>query len=320
MTSPPSAPQPTSLPPLRRTEWALQVDDQRLREKDVLALLRNLAEQSIRYVYDNGDQPALDRQQTLLLRPLAGRIPWSRKDRKYAASAIRRPVHLSDPPKDPGSNEVMLLTFASTRPRGWLSRKLAWMRAIRGTLLHGDRLFPLFLDVAWSDPAIGYELMRQVRLRWREATLFHPDEPDWPASISPATFHFLVAIAIQRPDNSPLSFSLERAQRRFVDTLDKGLQAAAERLAQRPETEQLIVIDAANRMPGERRTNVYNLVSQLPAARHGSHARPNPAKKGETGQDAQEPADEADGEEHERSEPQIARSASFVQRLKRQKL
>ena len=316
----PTTRQPSSVPPLRESEWAPQVDRQRLQEQDALALLRGLAERSIRYLYDGAEQPALDRKQTHLLRPLTGRTAWTQKDRRYAASAIREPIQLSDPPDDLGTSEVTVLTIASTRPRNWLSRRLARLRASRAALLHGDQFLPVFLEAAWSDPALSYELMKQVRIRWRAATLFHPDEPDWPASLSPATFHFLVAIAVRRPAPSLLAFPLERAQRRFAEVLDKGLPAAAGRLAERSETEQLIVLDAAHRVAGNSKSNAQKLAEQLPAAKHSPYTLPEVTGSEDAGQDTQAPAGEADHEAAAQTEVRNTNPASFIQRLKRQQL
>lgn len=320
MTLRPHDHQPLSVTPLRHGEWAPLLDSRRLQDQNVIALLRSLAEQSIDYLHHGGVRPDLDQKQTDLLRPLTGRNAWSQRDRRRAASAMRRPVQLSDAPGDFASNEVTVLAIASTRARGWLSRRLAGLRASHAALLHADQLLHVYLEVAWSNPETSYRLMEQVRNRWRTLTLFHPDEPVWPALLSHASFHFLVAAAIRRPDPSFFAFPAERVHRHFVKQLDDGLHAAAELLAERSETEQLIVIDAVSRGAGKGSETARNLALKLPAARYLPSMSSDLATAESSKADLQPSTAEADQEDGASDLLRTKLAATFVGRLKKQQI
>lgn len=256
----------SGVPPLADTEWLPLVDLERLDHRAVVDLLRQLALAAFSRLYADGPAVVVKPSEMAQLRPILGGRAWLRRRPALTLSYLKPVLQFRAKAHDFKNNDVALLLGTTVKRSGPLRRWLNHYRARRSPLIGSDGLFAAFRWVAWSDPRLNLQSIAMVRQAWRERTLFHPAEPEWPPCLHQDLILVIVRLALSEGMSNGQGYRTERAGQALRDALDAELRAAGMTLSKASQIEQLIAVDAYRKLAGSKDDDVDALMAQLPVA------------------------------------------------------
>lgn len=167
----------------------------------VIAILRDLAQQSIRHVFANQARPELSATYAQTLAPLILPPRHRALGRRRAERFLRRPLRLSLASNAPLPLGPLEVVAATSMLRRGPTLRLPWAHLKQGGVDSGEAIIEMLARISFEDPALIEEGATLARRKLVAEVLFSPR--DKPIRFGAGALLTLIGFAVPRIDGYP---------------------------------------------------------------------------------------------------------------------